>query len=66
MFLCHIFSGSVCMDGIEGEGELVAASDHYAKTLDIEFRYHKGGRRTKGKCVGGHKNRNHRGKKRRP
>ena len=46
------------MDGVE----LVPASDHYAVTLDIEFKCNKGGRGKKGKCVQGNKH----GKRRRP
>ncbi len=61
--ITQIQSGHQCMDGVPGT-ELVAASDHYAVTLDIEFKSNKGGKKcnscTKSGNGHGHNKRNHR------
>ena len=61
------------MDGVEGEDEIVAASDHYAVTLDIEFRCNgdAGGRHDRKECLrdsgANHRERREkRGRRRRP
>ena len=51
------------MDGVKGKPISVPASDHYAVTLDIEFKNNGGGRVDNGKCLKGEKD--DKGKRRR-